>query len=91
MPAAGLPAAPARNEAVAALRRLEPRGDVRKRAAPISGIGGSPVITALLVQEGAASRRVRRALSPIGAGVRAGESQRANERAVCVWVMVVMV
>ena len=51
-PAAALPAAPARNEAVAALGRLEPRGDVRKLAAPISGIGGSPVITALLVQEG---------------------------------------
>jgi hypothetical protein len=41
---------------------------------------------ALVWQEGAASRRARRALSPIGAcvGERAGE--RANER-VCVWVM----
>lgn len=45
-------AAPQRPEAVAALGRLEPRGDVRRLAAPISGIGGSPVITALLVQEG---------------------------------------
>jgi HlyD family secretion protein len=38
--------------AVAALGRLEPSGDVRRLAAPISGIGGSPRITALLVQEG---------------------------------------
>jgi len=45
-------AAPQRQEAVAALGRLEPRGEVRRLAAPISGIGGSPVITALLVQEG---------------------------------------
>jgi HlyD family secretion protein len=49
--------APARVEAVAALGRLEPSGDVRRLAAPISGIGGSPVITALLVQEGDAVRR----------------------------------
>jgi len=39
-------------EAVSALGRLEPAGDVRKLAAPITGIGGSPRITALLVQEG---------------------------------------
>lgn len=45
-------AVPQRPEAVAALGRLEPSGDVRRLAAPISGIGGSPVITALLVQEG---------------------------------------
>ena len=51
-PVAALAPAPARSEAVAALGRLEPSGDVRKLAAPISGIGGSPVITALLVQEG---------------------------------------
>jgi HlyD family secretion protein len=38
--------------AVAALGRLEPSGDVRRLAAPISGIGGSPRITELLVQEG---------------------------------------
>ena len=44
--------APAGDEAVAALGRLEPSGDARRLAAPISGIGGSPVITALLVQEG---------------------------------------
>ena len=50
-------AAPAREEAVAALGRLEPSGDVRKLAAPISGIGGSPVITSLLVQEGDSVRR----------------------------------
>ncbi len=49
--------APARDGAVAALGRLEPSGDVRRLAAPISGIGGSPVITALLVQEGDAVRR----------------------------------
>lgn len=41
-----------RLRAVAALGRLEPDGDVRRLAAPISGIGGSPRITALLVDEG---------------------------------------
>jgi HlyD family secretion protein len=39
-------------EAVSALGRLEPAGDVRKLAAPITGMAGSPRITALLVQEG---------------------------------------
>ncbi|MEB3348722.1 MAG: HlyD family efflux transporter periplasmic adaptor subunit [Cyanobacteriota bacterium] len=39
-------------EAVAALGRLEPAGDTRQLAAPITGIGGSPRITALLVAEG---------------------------------------
>jgi len=39
-------------EAVSALGRLEPAGDVRKLAAPISGMGGSPRIAVLLVQEG---------------------------------------
>ena len=39
-------------EAVAALGRLEPAGDVRLLAAPISGIGGSPRISELLVEEG---------------------------------------
>lgn len=39
-------------EAVSALGRLEPAGDVRLLAAPISGIGGSPRITRLLVEEG---------------------------------------
>ncbi len=46
------PAEAARPEAVSALGRLEPAGDVRKLAAPISGIGGSPRLSALLVQEG---------------------------------------
>jgi HlyD family secretion protein len=44
-------------EAVSALGRLEPAGDVRRLAAPISGVGGSPRLTALLVQEG---QRVQR-------------------------------
>jgi HlyD family secretion protein len=39
-------------EAVAALGQLEPNGDVRILAAPITGIGGSPRITELLVAEG---------------------------------------
>jgi HlyD family secretion protein len=37
---------------VAALGRLEPAGDIRVLAAPITGIGGSPRITELLVSEG---------------------------------------
>ncbi|MFM7512577.1 MAG: efflux RND transporter periplasmic adaptor subunit [Cyanobium sp.] len=41
-------------EAVAALGRLDPRGQIRHVAAPISGIGGSPRITRLLVLEGQA-------------------------------------
>ena len=49
---AGQAAAPDRSRAVAALGRLEPSGHVRRLAAPISGIGGSPRITALLVDEG---------------------------------------
>ncbi len=48
-PLAGQATAP---RAVAALGRLEPSGDVRLLAAPISGIGGSPRITQMLVQEG---------------------------------------
>jgi len=43
---------PRNQEAVAALGRLEPAGDVRLLAAPISGIGGSPRISDLLVEEG---------------------------------------
>ena len=43
---------PAPVEAVAALGQLEPGGDVRVLAAPITGIGGSPRITELLVAEG---------------------------------------
>lgn len=49
---AGTAARPAAPEAVAALGRLDPSGEVRSLAAPISGIGGSPRITRLLVQEG---------------------------------------
>jgi HlyD family secretion protein len=41
-------------EAVAALGRLDPRGEIRSVAAPISGIGGSPRLTRLLVREGQA-------------------------------------
>jgi HlyD family secretion protein len=41
-----------RREAVAALGRLDPSGEVHQLAAPISGIGGSPRISRLLVQEG---------------------------------------
>ena len=44
-------------EAVSALGRLEPAGDVRKLAAPMSGLGGSPRVAALLVQEGDRVRR----------------------------------
>lgn len=53
-PAQPAPAAP---EGVSALGRLEPAGDVRRLAAPMSGMGGSPRLTALLVQEG---QRVKR-------------------------------
>lgn len=50
--AAQLPAPQRLPPAVAALGRLEPSGDLRRLAAPISGIGGSPRLIALLVQEG---------------------------------------
>lgn len=50
-------AQPARLEAVSALGRLEPAGDIRRLAAPITGIGGSPRITELLVEEGEWVRR----------------------------------
>jgi len=43
---------PLATEAVAALGRLVPAGDVRVLAAPITGIGGSPRITELSVGEG---------------------------------------
>lgn len=52
VPAAPVSQVPRPSEAVAALGRLEPAGDVRLLAAPISGIGGSPRITQLLVEEG---------------------------------------
>lgn len=51
-PAAAVARPPAPVEAVAALGQLEPDGDVRILAAPITGIGGSPRITELLVTEG---------------------------------------
>jgi HlyD family secretion protein len=44
-------------EAVSALGRLEPAGDVRRLAAPMSGMGGSPRLSELLVQEGQAVQR----------------------------------
>jgi HlyD family secretion protein len=50
--AAPKPATPRPVEAVAALGRLEPAGDIRVLAAPIAGIGGSPRLTLLLVNEG---------------------------------------
>ena len=45
-------AAPARLEAVAALGRLDPAGEIHLLAAPMTGIGGSPRISELLVAEG---------------------------------------
>lgn len=55
--AATAPVRPAVAEAVSALGRLEPAGDVRQLAAPMSSMGGSPRLTAVFVQEG---ERVRR-------------------------------
>jgi HlyD family secretion protein len=43
---------PKPTEAVAALGRLEPAGDIRLLAAPIAGVGGSPRLTRLMVVEG---------------------------------------
>ena len=43
---------PPTQEPVAALGRLEPAGDIRLLAAPIIGIGGSPRLQELLVEEG---------------------------------------
>jgi HlyD family secretion protein len=60
---------------VAALGRFEPAGDVRLLAAPITGIGGSPRITALLVAEG---DRVRR--GQLLARFDNGPAQRAEEQ-----------
>lgn len=45
-------ARPAAPRTVAALGRLVPSGEVRLLAAPITGVGGSPRITRLLVAEG---------------------------------------
>jgi HlyD family secretion protein len=39
-------------EAVAALGQLEPAGDIRRLAAPVSGFGGTPRVAELLVNEG---------------------------------------
>lgn len=39
-------------EAVAALGRLRPLGEIRRLAAPISGFGGTPRVSKLLVDEG---------------------------------------
>ena len=49
---ASRPAAPTALEAVSALGRLEPAGDIRKLAAPVTDFGASPRLTALYVQEG---------------------------------------
>ena len=46
------PAVPPALEAVSALGRLEPAGNVRKLAAPVTDFGASPRLTALFVQEG---------------------------------------
>ena len=46
-----------RIEAVSALGHLEPAGDVRRLAAPMGAMGGSPRISSLLVQEGDRVRR----------------------------------
>ena len=51
------PVRPTAAEAVSALGRLEPAGDVRQLAAPMSSMGGSPRLTALFVQEGDRVRR----------------------------------
>ncbi|MEB3320451.1 MAG: efflux RND transporter periplasmic adaptor subunit [Cyanobium sp.] len=53
---AAAPPQPRRAEGVAALGRLDPQGEIRRLAAPISGIGGSPRLTRLLVQEGSRVR-----------------------------------
>ena len=49
---ASRPAAPPVLEAVSALGRLEPAGNIRKLAAPVTDFGASPRLTALYVQEG---------------------------------------
>lgn len=51
-PAPAKLAAPPLAESVSALGRLEPAGDIRKLAAPIGAMGGSPRISRLFVQEG---------------------------------------
>ena len=39
-------------EAVAALGQLVPKGEIRRLAAPVSGFGGTPRVSSLLVKEG---------------------------------------
>ena len=72
-----MPEAPAKvssqPEAVAALGRLEPYGDIRILAAPASDSGSSPRISQLLVEEG---QRVRR--GQLLARFDSGPSQRAG-------------
>ena len=55
-PAAAVPTVRA-PEAVAALGQLKPAGEVRRLAAPVSGVGGTPRIAALLVTEGERIRK----------------------------------
>lgn len=82
---AGSAERPAAPEAVAALGRLDPSGEVRSLAAPISGIGGSPRITRLLVQEGDAVQEgdllaVFDTAAPLLAQRRVVEARMANLR-----------
>jgi len=56
-PPAPAPVVQPRIESVSALGRLEPAGDVRRLAAPMGSMGGSPRISSLSVQEG---ERVKR-------------------------------
>ena len=51
-PVTPAPVVQPRIESVSALGRLEPAGDVRKLAAPMGSMGGSPRISSLSVQEG---------------------------------------
>ena len=51
-PVTPAPVVQPRIESVSALGRLEPAGDVRKLAAPMGAMGGSPRISSLSVQEG---------------------------------------
>ena len=51
-PVTPAPVVQPRIESVSALGRLEPAGDVRKLAAPMGSMGGSPRISGLSVQEG---------------------------------------
>ena len=56
-PAAAVAVPAARTpEKVAALGRLDPQGEVHRLAAPMSGMGGSPRLARLLVQEGSRVR-----------------------------------